>query len=68
MANKKIITGLAVGVLVSLILIPKTRKMIADGLSSLTDGIKDFANKADDVADSANDIADSVKSARQAIS
>ena len=68
MTNGKIITGVAAGVLVALLLIPKTRKMLSDGLCSLTDSIKDFASKAEDVADSAKDVAGTVKSARQAIS
>jgi gas vesicle protein len=68
MTNGKIITGVAVGVLVALVLIPKSRKMITDALRSLTDSINGFANGAEDVADKAHDIASSVKSARQAVS
>lgn len=68
MTNGKVITGIAVGVLVALVLIPKSRKMLSKALCSLTDSIKNFADEAEEVSDSANDIAGSVKSVRQAIS
>lgn len=68
MTNGKVITGIAVGAIVALILIPKSRKMISKALCALTDSIKNFAGQAEDIADSANDLAGSVKSARQAVS
>ncbi len=68
MANAKVITGIAVGVLVALVLIPRSRKVISEALCSLTDSIKKFAGETEEIADAANDVAGSVNSARQAIS
>lgn len=68
MANGKVITGIAVGVLVALVLIPKTRKVLSKALCNLTDSLRTFADEAEEVADTANDVAGSVKSVRQAIS
>lgn len=51
MKTGKLITGLAVGAVVALILIPKTRKMISDAVSSITDSFNDIMDKANDVAD-----------------
>jgi gas vesicle protein len=67
MANGKVIAGVAVGVLVALILIPKSRKMLSDGLCYLTDSMKSLANQAEEISGSAQDVAGNVNSVRQAI-
>ena len=51
MKSGKLITGLAVGAVVALILVPQTRKMIADAISSLTDSFNDIVDKADNLAE-----------------
>ena len=51
MKSGKLITGLAVGAVVALILVPQTRKMIADAISSLTDSFNDILDKADNLAE-----------------
>ena len=65
MKSGKLITGLAVGAVVALILVPQTRKMIADAISSLTDSFNDIVDKADNLAQKgkteANTIADKTK-------
>lgn len=57
MKKGTLITGLAVGTVVALFLIPKTRKMITDALSNLTDSIKDMAGAAEEVTDKAKNLA-----------
>ena len=65
MKSGKLITGLAVGAVVALILVPQTRKMIADAISSLTDSFNDIVDKADNLAEKGktevNTIADKTK-------
>ena len=65
MKSGKLITGLAVGAVVALILVPQTRKMIADAISGLTDSFNDIVDKADNLAQKgkteANTIADKTK-------
>ena len=65
MKSGKLITGLAVGAVVALILVPQTRKMIADAISSLTDSFNDIVDKADNLAqkgkNEVNTIADKTK-------
>ena len=65
MKSGKLITGLAVGAVVALILVPQTRKMIADAISSLTDSFNDIVDKADNLAQKGktevNTIADKTK-------
>ena len=51
MKSGKLLTGLAVGAVVALILVPQTRKMIADAISSLTDSFNDIVDKADNLAE-----------------
>jgi gas vesicle protein len=53
MKSGKLITGLAIGTVVALILIPKTRKMISDAVCDLTDSFKDMMGKASDAANGA---------------
>lgn len=67
MTTGKIITGVAVGTLVALILIPKTRKLIADALGNLTDTIKGFASEAEELSERAEDVAGAVKATGRAI-
>ena len=61
----KLITGLAVGAVVALILVPQTRKMIADALSGLSDSFNDIVDKANNLAEKGksevNTIADKTK-------
>ena len=65
MKSGKLITGLAVGAVVALILVPQTRKMIADAISGLTDSFNDIVDKADNLAQKGktevNTIADKTK-------
>lgn len=46
MKSKKVMTGIALGAIVALFLIPRTRKMITDAVCSLTDSLKDAMAKA----------------------
>ena len=65
MNSGKLITGLAVGAVVALILVPQTRKMIADALSGLSDSFNDIVDKANNLAEKGksevNTIADKTK-------
>jgi len=51
--SEKLITGLAVGAAVALFLIPKSRKLIYDGICSLTGSLKNMMNKAEEVTSNA---------------
>ena len=51
--SEKIIAGLAVGVVVTLFLLPKSRKMLSDALCAATDSLKNLMNKAEDIASNA---------------
>ena len=48
--SEKIITGLAVGAVVALFLVPKSRKLLSDALCSISGTLKQLVNKAEDVA------------------
>jgi len=65
MKSGKLITGVAVGVVVALILVPQTRKMISDAVASITDSFNDIIDKANNIAekgkDEINTIADKSK-------
>jgi gas vesicle protein len=54
--SEKLITGLAVGAVVALFLVPKSRKMIYDAMCSLTGTLKNVMHKADDMAANAKSI------------
>ena len=57
MKTEKLLTGLAVGAVVALILIPKTRKMISEAVGNITDSFKDIMDKAGNLAqDGKNEI------------
>ena len=75
MKSGKLITGLAVGAVVALILVPQTRKMISDAVSSITDSFSDIMDKANNlaekgkkeittIADKSKDIAGAAKTTR----
>jgi len=51
MKSGKLITGIAVGAVVALILIPKTRKMISDAVGTITDSFNDIMDKAGNMAE-----------------
>ena len=51
MKSEKLITGLAVGAVVALIIVPRTRKMISDAVSSITDSFKEIMDKATKIAE-----------------
>ena len=50
MNTGKLITGLAIGAVAALILVPKTRKMLADAVSGITDSLKEMMEKANTFA------------------
>lgn len=77
MKSGKLITGLAVGAVVALILVPQTRKMISDAVSSITDSFNDIMAKANNlaekgkneintIADKSKDLAGAVKTTKDA--
>jgi len=45
--SEKIISGMAIGAVVALLLVPKTRKLISDAMCTLTGSLKNMMNKAD---------------------
>ncbi len=53
MKSGKLITGVAIGTVIALLLVPKTRKMISDAVSDLTDSFKDMLGNASDMANNA---------------
>lgn len=57
MKKGKLIAGIAVGTVVALFLIPKTRRLITDAVSNLTDSIKDMAGNAEEMTDKARKLA-----------
>ena len=65
MKSTKLVTGIAVGAVVALILIPQTRKMITDALSGITDSLSDIMDKTNRLAEKGknelNEIADKTK-------
>ena len=77
MKSGKLITGVAIGAVVALILIPKTRKMLSDAVCQITDSFKDVMDKANDMvekgknevktmSDKTNNISGGVKTAKEA--
>ena len=74
MKSGKLITGIAVGAVVALILIPKTRQMISDAVCSISDSLKDIANniaekgknEMNSMSDNAKDIAGAVRTTKEA--
>jgi gas vesicle protein len=77
MKSEKLIAGIAVGAIAALILIPKTRRMLYNGLCSITDSIKNITSDATEMAEKgsnelyklagkAKDAASVVKESRQA--
>ena len=77
MKTGKIITGVTLGAIVALILIPKTRSMLNKAVCNITDSLKDMLDNANDVAqkgkhevnklaDTAKDVAGSLKATKEA--
>lgn len=77
MQSGKLITGLAIGAVAALILIPKTRKMLYNAACGLTDSLKGFADDAmqaaekggeeiNKFAEKASDAANAIKETRHA--
>jgi hypothetical protein len=52
-SDKVLITGIAVGAVVALFLIPKTRKVISNMMCSITGSLKNIMHKAENMPDSA---------------
>ncbi len=76
MQSGKLITGLTIGAIAMLILMPKTRKMLYSGMCSLTDSLKEITDKAidsvekggkelDRLSGKAHDVANSIKETKQ---
>ncbi len=57
MKKGKLIAGIAIGAVVALFLIPKTRRMITDAVSNLTDSLKDIAGNAEEISEKAKKLA-----------
>ncbi len=57
MNKGKLIASIAVGAAIALFMIPATRRIITDAVSSLTDSIKGMASNAAEAADSAKKLA-----------
>lgn len=55
MKSDKLIIGVAVGVVVALLAIPKTRKIFSGALCAATDSLKSMMTKADDIASEVNE-------------
>ena len=55
MKSDKLIIGVAVGVVVALLAIPKTRKIFSGALCAATDSLKSMMSKADHLASDVND-------------
>jgi len=77
MKSEKLVAGIAIGVIVALILIPKSRRMLSDALGSITDSLKNIAgdagelvekgsNQLSNLAEKATNVAGSVKETKQA--
>ena len=76
MKSGKLITGIAVGAVAALILIPQTRKMISDAVGTITDSFNDIMDKTnrwaekgkdeiEKIADKSKDLAGAAKSTRE---
>lgn len=59
MTTGKVIAGVAIGAVVALLVIPKTRRMITDALANLKDTMNDVAADAEDFAGKATEMATS---------
>ena len=77
MKSEKIITGVAIGAVVALILIPKTRKMLSEAVCTITDSFKDILAKTNNMvekgkhelssmSDKTKDIAGAVRTTKEA--
>ena len=77
MKSEKLIAGIAISAVATLLLIPKTRKIIYSALCSITDSFKNIADEAkgmaekggdelNKIADKAKDMAGAVKETKQA--
>ncbi len=71
MKSEKLIAGIAISAVATLLLIPKTRKMLYDALCSMTDSFKNIADEAKSMANKGNDelnkIADKAKDVTVAV-
>jgi gas vesicle protein len=71
MKSEKLIAGIAISAVATLLLIPKTRKMLYDALCSITDSFKNIADEAKGMAnkgsDELNKIADKAKDVAVAV-
>jgi len=47
--SEKLITGLVVGTVVALFLIPKSRKMLSDAMCAVTDSLKNIMHKTENL-------------------
>lgn len=52
--SEKIIAGLAIGVVVTLFLLPKSRKMLSDALCTATDSLKSLISQAQEASSNSN--------------
>jgi len=57
MTKGKLITGIAVGTVITLLVIPKTRKLITDAVTGIADSLKNMAG--DELQDTGKKIASS---------
>jgi gas vesicle protein len=55
MKSEKLIAGIAITAVATLLLIPKTRRIMYDALCSITDSFKNIADDAKDVAAKGSD-------------
>jgi gas vesicle protein len=71
MKRGKLITGITLGAIVALIVIPKTRKMLADAVDNITGSVKDMISGAGDLAlkgkKEINQVADKAKDAASSV-
>ena len=58
--NERLLTGLAVGAVVAMFFIPKTRKLLSDAMCSITDSLKSAMSKAEDVMHNGGHIGEKV--------
>ena len=56
MKSEKIITGVAIGAVVALILIPKTRKMLSEAVCTITDSFKDILAKTNNMVEKGKNV------------
>ncbi len=60
MKSQKLLTGVALGALVAMFLIPKTRKIMTDALCTLTDSLKNAMGKGEEMMNEAGHVASKV--------